>query len=382
MKLNTILNRYLLWELLIPFVTSILFLSFIFLMTQIVNVTNLVVNHNLSVGFVMLFLLYGMPYFWGFVVPMAIMMAVLLCFLRMSGDNEITALKAGGVGVYRLLPPVVLFCLLGAGLTAFMVIHGLPWGRQASKTVLQDAALQHFELGIRERTFNDSFDNIVIYLNEFDYRQKTLRDVFIQDQRSPESINTIIAPRGVIHSDIDRGLFRLRLFDGRINRVDTATHSVNWVAFDTYDITLNLSEALKQTFPGLPHQEELYLPELRQELNQAVEKDPRYYKLLLEYHRKFSLPFACLAMGLLAMPLGLQARTHKRSLGLGMSLIFFLIYYIMLAAAWVFGEAGIYPPLIGMWVPNIVFTALAVYLLTAAARERPIGLPLKRKEQG
>ncbi len=372
MKINTILNRYLLREMFPPFLTSLLFLSFVFLMTQIVEVTNLIVNHNLSVGFVVLLLFYGMPFFWGFVVPMAVMMAVLSCFLRLSGDNEITALKAGGVGVYRMLPPVLLFCMLGVGLTAFMVLYGLPWGRVAAKTVLHDAALQHFEVGIKERTFNDSFDNIVIYLHEFDHRNRTLRDVFIQDQRSPDSINTIIAPRGIILSDPARGLFRLRLFEGRINRVDVSAQAVNWVSFDTYDITLNVNHALKKAAPGQIHQEEMLLHELREQIAQAPEKDARYYKLLLEYHKKFALPFACLSLGLLAMPLGIQSRSSRRSVGLGLGLIFFLIYYVMLAAGWVFGEAGIYPPAIGMWAPNVVFGGLGIIMLAASMRDRTL----------
>jgi lipopolysaccharide export system permease protein len=52
------------------------------------------------------------------------------------------------------------------------------------------------------------------------------------------------------------------------------------------------------------------------------------------------------------------------------------MYYMLLSAGWVFGEAGIYPPLIGMWVPNVVMGSIGIYMLIRTARERPTKLEL------
>ncbi|MBU4419730.1 MAG: LptF/LptG family permease, partial [Proteobacteria bacterium] len=60
----------------------------------------------------------------------------------------------------------------------------------------------------------------------------------------------------------------------------------------------------------------------------------------------------------------------KRAFGLGLGLIFFLLYYLMLSAGWVFGEAGFYPPLIGMWMPNIVTAGIGLYLFVKTANDR------------
>ena len=114
--------------------------------------------------------------------------------------------------------------------------------------------------------------------------------------------------------------------------------------------------------------------ELRQYIKSAQKKDVQYYVTLIEFHKKFSIAFACFALGILAVPLGVQSRTAKRSFALIFGLIFFLLYYLMLSAGWVFGEAGVYPPLIGMWVPNIVMTGLGIFLLNRAAKERPVSI--------
>ena len=114
------------------------------------------------------------------------------------------------------------------------------------------------------------------------------------------------------------------------------------------------------------------IPELLAYLEKARNKDDRYYLTLMEFHKKFSLPFSCLFLALLAVPLGIQSRHAKRSFGVGLGLIFFLFYYLMLSAGWVFGETGAYPPVIGMWVPNLVMGAIGFYLLIRNARERPV----------
>ncbi|MEJ2476717.1 MAG: LptF/LptG family permease, partial [Desulfobacterales bacterium] len=81
-------------------------------MKQILESTDMIVNHKVGIVPVFLLLAYTMPYFLQYIVPMSIMMGVLLTFLRMSSDNEIIALKAGGMSIYAMLPPVVLFCLI------------------------------------------------------------------------------------------------------------------------------------------------------------------------------------------------------------------------------------------------------------------------------
>jgi len=120
------------------------------------------------------------------------------------------------------------------------------------------------------------------------------------------------------------------------------------------------------------------LGELRRYIHQSNPEDDHYYKMLLELHRKFSIPFACLALGILAVPLGIQSQKRQASSGLVTGLIFFLLYYMLLSAGLIFGETGIYPPLIGMWAPNVILGGIGIYLLVRVAGERPIKITFFR----
>ena len=377
MKINTTINRYIFVELIPPFLVNLVFFSFIFLMTQILEITNLVVNYRISPWSVILMLFYTLPFFLQFIIPLSVMMAVLLTFLRLSKDNEIVAMKSGGISLYGLVPPVLLFCLSAAILTAFMSLYGLPKGRLAFKDLAIQVVASNLDIGLKERTFNDRFDGITIYVNKMDIRTKTLIDVFIEDQRSEKITNTVIAPKAKLVSDSENFIFRLKLFNGTINQVDLGRRSANTIYFDSYEMSLNLKQKVAQhRAKGPKDEEEMTLFELREYVKTRKKKDDKFFLALMEFHKKFSIPSACIALGILALPLGIQSKTANRFFGIGLGLVFFLMYYMLLSAGWVFGEAGIYPPLIGMWVPNVVMGSIGIYMLIRTARERPTKLEL------
>lgn len=375
MKINSIVNRYLFKEMIPPFLINMVFFTFIFLMARILFIANLVVNHDIGLFRVIQMLLFFIPYFLVFVIPMSVMMAVLLTFLRLSSDNEITALKTGGVGLYGLMPPVVLFCLIGCALTFLISVYGMPWGRASIKRLTMEVATTNLELGLKERTFNDNFKDVMLYVSEVDIKKGELRDVFVEDKRSENIVSTIVAPRGILFFEKEKLIFRLRLFDGNINQVGIKNRSVNSIGFKTYDINLDIKSAFSE-IKGKDRKTDvkaMSLSDLRKYIEDSGNKNSKYYKALIEFHKKFSIPFACIALGILAVPLGTQLKSAKRSFGLAMGLVFFLFYYLLLSIGFVFGHTPYYPPFIGMWIPNIALGGTGVYLLSRTARERPVG---------
>jgi lipopolysaccharide export system permease protein len=296
------------------------------------------------------------------------MLAVLLTFLRLSGDNEIVAIKTGGMSIYGLLPPVVLFCLIGCLLTFFMTAYGMPWGKLSVKELTYRVVSSNLEIGLKDRTFNDSFKDVMLYVNKINPRNRELQDVFIEDKRTQNIVSTVVAPKGKLFSEPDKHVYNLLLYNGAIYQVDLKNRLANSIDFETYKVRLDIKKAftLKR---GHKNRMEMGIAELRQYLNNSTRRDANYYNALMELYKKFSIPIACFALGFLAVPLGIQSRFAKRSFSLVLGLIFLLVYHLLLSAGLVFGETGAYPPVIGMWVPNIVFGGLGLYLLVKTANE-------------
>ena len=355
-----------------PFVLSVLFFNFVFLMAEMIEITNWIVNYDVSILAVLLMILYSTPLFMVFVIPMSSMMSILLTFLRMSGDNEITALKSGGLSVYRMMLPVIVLGLLGFGVTLFITVYAMPWATQAIRGLTYRVAASNVDIGLKERTFNDSFKDVMLYINKVDLKNKELIDIFIEDKRQEGIVSTVVAPRGKLFSEPDKFLYHLMLYNGTIHQTNLDDRMANSIGFKTYQLSLDIKEAFAPGKKQRRHRSEMSLGELIQHVKSFKKKDKNYYKALLDLHQKFSFPVACLALGLLALPLGLQSRSAKRSFGLILGLLLALVYYLMLSAGTVFGKAGRIPPAIGMWVPNAIMGVAGIYLLMSAARERSV----------
>jgi lipopolysaccharide export system permease protein len=374
MKLNSILNRYIFKELFSPFAINVVFLTFVFLMAQMLKITDLIVNYNVGFFSILKILLFSIPYFLMYVIPMSVMLAVLLTFLRMNGDNEIIAMKTGGVSLYRMLPPVLLFCLGACALAFYMAAFGAPASKQATRDLTFKIFSQNIDIGLKERTFNDSFKDVMLYVNEVDSKRKLLIDVFIEDKREQDMATTVVAPRGKLFSEPGNLIYHLRLFDGRINQVSVEKHSAQSIIFDTYDIRLDLNKALKAVENPAKRWKEMPLDELHRFLQEEAGGDTNLVKPRIRFHGIIAMPFACFALGILAVPLGIQPKSTRRSIGLVVGLIFFLLYYLVLSAGHVLGENGSLSPALAMWGPNIVMGCLGGFLLLRSARERPVHL--------
>lgn len=374
MKVNAIVYRYIFRELVPPFVMNLVFFMFVFLMRQILEITHVIVNYQVGAAAFFLMLAYSMPYFLAYIIPMSVMMSVLLTFLRLSSDNEITALKAGGVSLYRLLPPVVLFCVISAVLAAGMSIYGIPWGQQAYKEMALQVVQSNFNIGLKERQFIDSFDGVMFYVNKIDLKENSLTDIYIEDQRNENLSSTIVAPKGVIFPGEDKYSFILSLYKGIINQVDMKNRGVYTTRFDTYDLRLDLKDAMKNVTHREKKEKEMTLSELTGYLKTGDPTAKKYLGVQMELHKKFSIPFACIALGILAVPLGVASSSSRKTAGLGIGLVAFLFYYLLLSAGLVFGEAGRVPPGTAMWLPNVIMGGLGVYLLARTAADRPLQL--------
>lgn len=377
-----IIHRYLLREMVGPFFISLGVFTFMLLIAKIMELTDLVVTRGVGLDVVGRLLIYTLPYFFVFTIPMATLLGVLLSFLRLSGDMEVVALKAAGVSPYTFLPPVAVLAV-GAWLaTSALAFWGMPWGNHQFENLVFKVARANTDLALKERVFMDTFPGMVIYLSRLP-GDGQMEDLFIVDEREQGRIHTIVAKRGKLFPCQNERLI-LRLYDGTIHSVGQDLRSAQTAAFVTYDITVDAS-TLASAHRTTKHEKEMYFGELLEQLDKLPKDSIRYYLVQMEVYKKFSVPFACLIMALIGLPLGMHSR-GGRSWGVAIALVVFLSYYLMLSAAWSFGETGDYPPALGMWLPNLLLGLLAVELFRREVNERPLaildilgGLPLTIK---
>jgi len=296
----------------------------------------------------------------------------------MAGDNEIIALKGGGVSLYKLLPPVIVFCTIITCFALWVSIVGVP----KSKSLIEDKTIEiaQSSLGValQERVFNADIEGLMLYVSSVDTETKQLSDVFIEDSRTKGMVTISTAPDGVMVLNEKSKIYTLRLYNGKMNQVDLLKNSVNTILFSTYDINVDYKHMLKESGSKREKDlDEMSLKELHAFIKgKKYENKTDLNNALMGLHGKFSLPFACICLGILAFPLGIQSVSLKRSSGFGLGLFFFIVYYLLLAIGWSAGESGKYPPVVGMWVPDIIMGGAGLFLLYRNAKERPVRMPL------
>ncbi len=335
----------------------------------------MVVNYSADISSIGLMVVYTLPRFLEFTIPMSVMISILLTFMRMSGENEIVALKGAGVSLYKLLPPILVFCLSGVLLSMWITVFGVSWGKLSLKKKMIEIAGSNMDVAIQERQFNSKIENILIYVSHVDMSTKIMKDVFIEDRRTKGVVSICVAPSGKLIRPDNGQVYTIRLYDGMINQVDVDEKSVSSIEFGSYDINIDLNSLNKGNNKISKDLDEISLVDLVGLIRSGIKDKARLTEALMELHEKFSIPFACLSLGLLAFPLGIQSASLRRSSGFGLGLSFFFLYYFLLAAGWSAGETGNYPPIICMWLPNVLIGGVGVYFLVRNAKEKPVQLP-------
>jgi lipopolysaccharide export system permease protein len=367
-----IIHRYILKEISLVFGISLVTFTFILLVAKIFTFTDLVVNKGVSPVVLVYLIGYKLPYFFVFTFPMSTLMAILVTFLRLSQDHEITALKASGVSLTQILPPVLLLSLFAHITTTFMAVYLMPQGNRAFKGLIHKLGQQSAYVGITPRIFIDDFKGMVLYVNSMDTSGRNLEKIFIADERDPELSHAIMAQRGVVLGNAESKGLALRLIDGEIHYDSKNLKSTDTVQFKTYELTLDLSQFGNAGGPRELGESEMPLKELWQRIKTAEVGNVKYNMLVMELHEKFAVPFSCLILGFIGLSLAVQSRAYGYSAGVAIALGIFLVYYILLSAAKSFGESAAVPPALGIWMPNILLGALSLVMFARACRETPM----------
>lgn len=368
--MKRILSLYIIREILSLFLLSIAVFTLILLLGRLIKLTDLVISHGVPLADISRMIIYLMPSFLVFTIPMAFLLAVLLAFGRLSADNEITVLKAGGISLMQLIPPVLLCGLLATLLALAASTLGVPWGNSAFKRLSFEVLKQNAAVTIREKIFWDDIPGIVLYTEHYDEDQHALKGVIIHDGRDQRRPMTIFASDGKIGGTSNQHDICLVLNNGSIHAAGKG-NEYRLVKFGEYVMTVGgkgKGAAIGRNEPDME------ISELWQQNDNPAATAASRLKMQAELHSRFAFPFASIVFAVLAMPFGLQNRRSGKSAGFATSIAILLAYYLMLSLLRTLAERGSIPPALALWLPNIVFLSIGWLLLRMASLERSIQL--------
>jgi len=399
LRIISVIDRYVLRELLAPFCLSGTLLTFFLLIDRIYNLTDLVITKGVPFHLVMQLLVFTMPSFLALTLPMALLVAVLLAGGRLAGDLEVVAFQASGVGPLRLFSPVLAVGLMVTLLSgALTIVLGPPANREFQAQlfkILQARATS----GLKERVFNADFGDIVIYPEEISPSQVALRGLLVSDERDPRLTRIITAREGRLLPDEVNRRITLRLLDGGVNEADVlpagpaadeapvpepsgrlrandtvgggaaAAGRYRYTAFGLYDMSLPLDTRLRGAARFEKPEKDFSLAQLEEKIEAFAREPVRRIPFELEWHKRFAFPLAALVFALVAFPLAVRSHRGGRSIALVGSLVILTMYYLLVTTLEGAALRGRVPPWVAMWTPNALFGTVGAVLMVMVARD-------------
>jgi lipopolysaccharide export system permease protein len=370
--MHRLINRYILREIAVPFCMILFVLTFVLLMGKILQVMDLMINKGVAFADIARLMLFLMPSFLAFTIPISLLIAILIGLGRLSGDNEWTIMKMSGVSLYQLSLPVACAALAAFLMTLATTFFLVPYGNLASKALLFDMARQKASIGIREKVFIDDFQGILLYAERIPAHGDFLEGVLISDSRISREPSTIIARRAYLISNPDTMVITLRLEDGSTHTVDAGLNHYRKMDFRFYDVRLDLASTLSGGKKvATKSSTEMSLSELTATLRDRGLKEAALRDLAIELNKKMTVPVSCLVFALIGMPLGIRAHRSVRSRGFTIGLFLVLVYYLLRISGEALVETGRLSPVIGTWAPNWIFAAAGIILFSLSAGEVP-----------
>jgi LPS export ABC transporter permease LptG len=222
-----ILYRYIIKEHIFPFLASLSIIVFYFVMQQAVMLLERIVSKGLPPNIVLEVFVINLAWIITLAIPMSILTATLWVFGRMSGDNEITSIKASGQSMLPLLFPVF---AAAAVFTVFLVFFNdliLPDANHRTANLLSDISRKRPAAFIEPKILIRDFPGYTIYTEEVNARTGELRGIRIFCDQPGQDPSSTVAATGIIRMTPDQGFLELTLFNGE-------THSIsrkNWTDY-------------------------------------------------------------------------------------------------------------------------------------------------------
>ena len=358
-----IVHRYVLSEAVPPFFFGFFFFSLILLVGVLFDLTDLIFLRQAPVFRVLQLVAYVVPSFFDIVVPVSLLFAIVLSFGRLSAHGEILAFQSAGIAPATLQ---LTGWILAISLTVVSVLFSAqltPRLNRRYEALYRDIILQKPSLNVPERTFVNLKDGS-LYAFEVDPASGELAHIvlyqFFSSFESPFP-QVVLARRGLVDENT------VVLEEIRTYQFGAAHRLIHQGELERE--TIHTAGVSSSSTPRQRKASEMTLAQIRRELTAEDTPEERRRTLALDYHTRLALPLATLFLGLLAAPVGIRIKRGDRSLSLGITLMLAIGYYILLLFGSFLARATVVPPLIALWIPNMVTGAAAVWFNLRLAQQ-------------
>ena len=353
-----IINRFLLKHFLRILLLSCGAFIGIYLLIDFFEKVSDFIDHNAAAGDYLSYLLNSLPVIFVQILPLAILMSVVLTLGTLGRSNEVTAMRACGISLWRIVQPLMLTALALSILLLCLNEFIVPLNAKALNQLLEYKLQGKQRLSYKRNELWYRDQNRIINIQVADPQQSQLRGVtiFTLDQTPKLVRRQEAAQVDFIDNSWKAPKLTERLFDttnGDLLKAETKKNQ-----------TLDLNRRPQDFAMQVEQNSTLNFRQLRQKVRKLKQEGIDSTRQQVDMYNRLAAPFTCLIMGFLGVPFALQrGRNSNIALGIGLSLGIGVVYFILQSLVSAFGYSGALPPFLAAWASNIIFLMLGVWLL-------------------
>ena len=365
-----LIDRFVSRELLVNLLLAVAVLSLVLVVGNIFRkLLPLLVNHNVPVQYLIAFIAYVLPFSLIFTIPWGLLTAVLLVFGRLSADNELTALRSNGVSVPRICVSLGVIAVICTGICLWLNVQAAPAAQRKMRTTILDLATRNPMALFGSDQVIDQFPGRKIYVGKKEGNKLENIIVFETNENSMP-MRVTHARSGTLEADLPNQRILMHLTNARYQQRDER---------DPQDLR-RVRDGINMAEGTLPISlEELYRKEKRK-LNRSALTIEQLLEQLetgdvksqsstrTEISKRFSYPFSCLALSLMAVPLGITAHRRETSMGFLLGLVVAFSYFLFVILADTLSANAKFHPELLVWFPNVLFLFLGAVLFRRLSR--------------
>jgi lipopolysaccharide export system permease protein len=344
------------------------------------DILKYVTEYGFTLGQVGKFLLLALPQTVAYTFPMAVLFSGLLSFGRLSDTSEITACRAGGIGMFRIVLPALVFAWFVVLGTFMLSEKFAPQSTLAAKNYIQNAIIEQ-GISVEETDISFMDQDAGWLFAAASGEGNVFNDVKWWDFSRPGEISLYTADEGVWHMGYwvfhDVKVYHIAVSermnsenftgDGEYVSVEPTEERSAYYTMDSPELEMRITRTPSDILSeGSRDPEEMSLQELRAFLaSPLIEEHSEKYrrKILGTYHLKIAAPFMSIVFTLIAAPLGLAPQRSTSTMGVGLSMVLVFIYYMLMTFSVKIAESGILLPIVAAWLPNTIFLIAGAFLI-------------------
>jgi LPS export ABC transporter permease LptF/LPS export ABC transporter permease LptG len=370
------LNRYIITEIVGPMGLGFLVYTFILLLRFLFQSAEMIIRRGLPVSIVGRLLLVTVPNIVVLTLPMSLLFGILIAVGRLSSDSELTAMRSCGISLISLYRPVLLVSAVLTVLNTLLMIYIVPQANHSLQQLRLDIMTQTMSQQVEPRVFYQEWVGKSVYVFETPPPGRRWKGVFLAEMEpSTQKQQVTVADWGEIKVDSAGERVVMVLTNAVRHTVDLSRPMGYEISrHKELDVVLEdqFTSEQKAKMAASKGVRELSFDELRRLRRDRTAPAEARNLALVELHKKFSIPFACLVFGLFALPLGINNRRGGKTSGFAISIGVIVVYYIMLNDG---EEAARYGKLsagLAMWLPNLVLAAIGIFILVRRNRDKSL----------